>query len=101
MCVSALLQKIDPLPLAVEQQLLPELQQLLVALHQEGRVVPADGLRAADKRAGNKQWQSEVGDEIAVLYSGAYSAKVTTTDAPVRGSTSGSTLNRRSRNTQF
>lgn len=74
-CVSALLQKIDPLPLAVEQQLLPELQQLLVALHQEGRVVPADGLRAADKRARNKRGQSEVGDEIAVLYSSAYVLK--------------------------
>lgn len=37
----------DPLPLAVEEQLLPELQQLLAAIHQEGRLIPADGLCAA------------------------------------------------------
>lgn len=49
-CVSVILKKIGPLPLAVQQQLLAELQQLLVALHQERRVIPADRLGTAEER---------------------------------------------------
>lgn len=52
---SVILQKISPLPLAVEQQLLSELLQLLVAVHQERRVIPADRLRAAD--TGGVRWE--------------------------------------------
>lgn len=50
MHVSVILQKIGPLPLAIQQQLLPELQQLLVALHQERRVIPADRLGTAEEK---------------------------------------------------
>ena len=50
MHVSVILQKIGPLPLAIQQQLLPELQQLLVTLHQERRVIPADCLGTAEEK---------------------------------------------------
>lgn len=49
MHVSVILQKIGPFPLAIQQQLLSELQQFLVALHQERGVIPADCLRTAEE----------------------------------------------------
>ena len=49
MCLSVILQEIGPLPLTIQQQLLSELQQLLVALHQERRVIPADCFGAAEE----------------------------------------------------
>lgn len=52
MDVSVILKKIGPFPLAIQQQLLSELQQLLVALHQERRVVPADSLGTAEGQGG-------------------------------------------------
>lgn len=48
MHVSVILQKIGPFPLAIQQQLLSELQQFLVVLHQERGVIPADCLRTAE-----------------------------------------------------
>ncbi len=58
-CVCLILQKIDPLPLAVQQQLLTELQQLLVVLHQERRVISADRLGAAEERGHEVKWRRE------------------------------------------
>ena len=58
-CLSVILQKIGPLPLAVEQQLLSELQQLLVALHQERRVIPADCLGAAEEKRQEVRWKKQ------------------------------------------
>lgn len=49
---NVILQKADPLPLAIQQQLFPELQQLLVVLRQERRVIPTDCLGAADEGRG-------------------------------------------------
>lgn len=46
---SVILQKADPLPLTIQQQLFPELQEPLVMLHQERRVIPADCLCAAEE----------------------------------------------------
>lgn len=49
-----ILEEIGPLPLAIQQQLLPELQQLLVALHQERRVISADCLGAEEEKGGKE-----------------------------------------------
>lgn len=50
MHVSVILQKIGPFPLAIQQQLLSELQQFLVVLHQKRGVIPADCLGTAEEQ---------------------------------------------------
>lgn len=57
--VSVILQKIGPLPLAVQHQLLSELLQLLVAVHQERRVIPADCLGAAEETGVNVKYRRQ------------------------------------------
>lgn len=64
-CVCDSLQKMDPLCLAVQQQLLSKLQQLLVALHQQRSVIPADRLSASeDEKMQVRRLTSRKGEEV-------------------------------------